>query len=89
MFLDSKTGMHPRIAYGQLIRGPEEQVGQYLGVLDLRGMVKVANAIQILRALGMPAWTKTLDGQMTQWAKKYVQWLHSSPQGQRALSAPK
>ena len=89
MFLDPKTGMHPRVSYGQVIRGPGKQVGQYLGVLDLRGMVKVANAIQILRAGGTPAWTPTLDNEMTQWATKYVQWLHSSPQGQQALTAPK
>ena len=88
-FLDSKTGMYPRLSYGQTIRGPGKQDGQYLGVLDLRGMVKVANAVQIMRASGNPAWTSKMDNGMTTWASQYVNWLQSSNLGQRASSAAK
>ncbi|KAH8104323.1 alginate lyase-domain-containing protein [Phellopilus nigrolimitatus] len=87
-FLDDKTGMHPRVAYGQVIRGPGQQVGEFLGVIDLRGMVKIANAIQIMRAAGTSAWTSTLDAQMVAWTQQYVKWLQSSSIGQTALSAP-
>ncbi|KAI5117626.1 hypothetical protein M0805_001269 [Coniferiporia weirii] len=87
-FLDSKNGMHPRISYGQLIRGPGEQVGQYLGVIDFRGMVKVANAVQLMRAAKAPAWTDVMDAQMTSWTTQYVNWLGTNELGQKALSAP-
>lgn len=88
-FLDSKNGMHPRVAYGQVIRGPGTQNGQYLGIIDLRGMVKVVNAVQIMRAAKEPAWTSALDTQMTNWAAQYVKWMQSDSLGQKALSAPK
>lgn len=88
-FLDSATGMHPRIEYGQLIRGPGAQIGQFLGVIDFRGMVKLANAVQIFRIANTPAWTASLDAQMTAWTKQYVKWMQTDPIGQKALSAPK
>ncbi|THH06239.1 hypothetical protein EW145_g4229 [Phellinidium pouzarii] len=88
-FLDSTTGIHPRIEYGQLIRGPGAQTGQFLGLIDFRGMVKLANAVQIFRTAKTPAWTASLDTQMTAWTKQYVKWMQMDPIGQKALSAPK
>ncbi|KAL5501024.1 hypothetical protein ACEPAH_9411 [Sanghuangporus vaninii] len=87
-FLDSKNGMHPRVAYGQVIRGPGIQDGQYLGIIDLRGMVKVSNAVQIMRTAKDPAWTSALDAQMVNWAAQYVKWMQTDSLGQKALSAP-
>ncbi|EJD00425.1 chondroitin AC/alginate lyase, partial [Fomitiporia mediterranea MF3/22] len=87
-FLDARDGMHPRVAYGQVIRGPGTQQGQYLGLIDLRGMVKVVNAVQIMREANAPAWTSALDTQMVNWASQYVKWMQSDPLGQKALSAP-
>ncbi len=88
-FLDSKAVVYPELQFGQLIRGPGKEVGQYLGILDFRGMVKVANAIQLLRAAKIPDWTTGLDSQMVAWSNKYMQWLASSDLGQQAGSAPK
>lgn len=88
-FLDSHHGVSPSINYGQLIRGPGTQVGQYLGVLDFRGMVKVVNGIQVLRLGKAPAWTPTLESAMVSWTTQYVNWLETSALGQKAASAPK
>ncbi|KLO16850.1 chondroitin AC/alginate lyase, partial [Schizopora paradoxa] len=87
-FLDPKAGVYPELQYGQLIRGPGKEVGQYLGILDFRGMVKVANAIQLMRNAKIPDWTTTLDSQMVAWSNKYVQWLTTSDLGKQAGSAP-
>ncbi|EJC99012.1 chondroitin AC/alginate lyase [Fomitiporia mediterranea MF3/22] len=87
-FLDPQSGMHPRVEYGQVIRGPQKQVGQYLGVLDFRGMVKVANAILIMQAVNAPAWTSNLQSEMKDWTTQYLKWLQTSGIGKKAISAP-
>lgn len=89
-FLSSSTGMHPRVQYGQVIRGPGTQVGQFLGVLDIRGMVKVANAVEIMRAEKSSSWSSSADTHLVSWARQYAQWMQTSSNiGQKALSAPK
>lgn len=88
-FLDTHHGVSPSINYGQLIRGPGTQVGQYLGVLDFRGMVKVVNGIQVLRLGKASAWTPALESAMVSWTSHYVNWLETSALGQKAASAPK
>lgn len=88
-FLDPKVGMNPDIKFGQLIRGPGTQSGQYLGVLDLRCMVKLANAVLLMRAQNAPEWTSSLDQQLNAWATQYVNWLQTSDLGQQAESASK
>lgn len=88
-FLDAQSGMHPSISYGQLIRGPQKQTGQYLGVLDFRGMVKVVNAVLILQGGKASAWTVSLNAKMEAWAAKYVNWLQTSAIGKKSISSPK
>lgn len=88
-FLDSKAGINPELSYGQVIRGPGIQQGQYLGILDFRGMVKVVNAIQLLKAAGSPDWTSVRDNNMNSWAEKYMNWLQTSSQGKKGATAPK
>ena len=88
-FISSSTGMHPRVQYGQVIRGPGTQIGQFLGVIDLRGMVKVANAVAIMRAEKAAQWPASTDAQLVSWAQKYVQWMQTSDIGKGALTAPK
>ncbi|KZT10090.1 uncharacterized protein LAESUDRAFT_748017 [Laetiporus sulphureus 93-53] len=46
-FLDAQSGMHPRISYEQVIRGPQKQTGQYL---ERRKDARVAH----LRVLSRP-----------------------------------
>ncbi|TDL20464.1 chondroitin AC/alginate lyase [Rickenella mellea] len=83
-FLDPKGGMNPALEYGQVIRGPGQQHGQYLGILDFRGMVKVVNAIQILKNLGSPDWTSARESKMQSWVQQYSDWLQTSALGKKA-----
>lgn len=90
-FLSSTTGMHPNINYGQLVRGPgkDHQIGTFTGILDLRGMVKVANAIQLMRGAKAPDWTSVRETGMTNWAKSYVSWLQNSDIGKSCATKAK
>ena len=88
-FLDPNHGIDPSINFGQVIRGPGKQVGQYLGVLDFRAMVKVVNAVQVLRLSNAPAWTPEIDAAMTAWIKQYTNWVETSAIGVKASNAAK
>ncbi|KAL4268134.1 dermatan-sulfate isomerase family protein [Pleurotus pulmonarius] len=50
-FLDPKTAMNPNVNFGQMVRGPGDQgqKGTFTGILDIRGIVKIVNALLILR----------------------------------------
>ncbi|EJU01866.1 chondroitin AC/alginate lyase [Dacryopinax primogenitus] len=86
-FLDSKTGMNPNLNYGQLVRGPGHQQGQFMGVLDFRGMVKIVNGILMLRSTKNSDWTSSIDSAMTTWTKSYLQWIQTSNIGVAASKA--
>ncbi|KAI0793396.1 alginate lyase-domain-containing protein [Abortiporus biennis] len=87
-FLSPSTGMHPNMNFGQLVRGPgkEHQVGTFTGILDMRGLVKVVNAIQLLRISKSPDWTPSRDQAMTTWMKSYLSWLQNSSLGKEVAS---
>ncbi|KAL1952072.1 hypothetical protein VTO73DRAFT_1221 [Trametes versicolor] len=87
-FLTPATAMNPNMNYGQQVRGPgkDQQIGTFTGVLDLRGLVKVVNAIQILKVAASPDWTAARDKAMTAWMKSYVSWLENSSLGQQVAS---
>lgn len=87
-FLNSNTGMLPNLAWGQTVRGPDQH-GSYMGVLDFRVMVKVANAIQILRMSRSQYWTSDRDSKMIKWSNSYIQWLDNSDLGNRAKKSVK
>jgi hypothetical protein len=87
-FLNSNTGMLPNLAWGQTVRGPDQH-GSYMGVLDYRVMVKVANAIQILRMSRSQYWTSDRDSKMIKWTNSYIQWLDNSDLGNRAKKSVK
>ncbi|KAI0061087.1 chondroitin AC/alginate lyase [Artomyces pyxidatus] len=78
-FLDPDTKMNPNLNYGQVQRGPGQQVGTHTGVLDLKGMAKLVNGILILRLGKSPDWTSDLDAQLIAWSRTYIQWLETSP----------
>ncbi|OCH96520.1 chondroitin AC/alginate lyase [Obba rivulosa] len=87
-FLSSATAMHPNMNFGQLVRGPgpDHQVGTFTGVLDLRGLVKVVNAIQLLKGAGSPDWTAAREKAMTTWMNQYISWLQTSDIGKETAS---
>lgn len=83
--------MNPNMNFGQGVRGPgpDGQKGTFTGVLDLRGIVKIINAIMILKASGSPDWTKGRDTALETWMKQYADWLQSSDIGKMSAARPK
>ncbi|TFK28305.1 hypothetical protein FA15DRAFT_678507 [Coprinopsis marcescibilis] len=77
-FLDENTRMNPNLNYAQMIRGSDGRPGSPTGVLDLKGMAKIASAILILRRGNSPDWTSDLDDQMVSWAQEHTHWLETS-----------
>ena len=90
-FLDPKTAMNPNMNFGQVVRGPgrDHRQGTYTGILDMRGLVKVVNGIQILQAAKSSDWTSDLNKQMTTWVSIYANWLQESAIGRQAAMSPK
>ena len=90
-FLEEDTAMTPNVNFGQIVRGigPEHRVGTFTGVLDMRGMIKVANAILALKAAKSPDWDVQRDAKMKLWLKQYIGWLESSPIAKKTASSAK
>jgi hypothetical protein len=90
-FLDPDTKMNPNLAYGQVVRGPgkEGQSGTFTGILDLRGLVKVVNAIMVLKAAKSDDWTQGMDAAMHDWMAQYSAWIEGSSLGRSTSSRPK
>lgn len=80
-FLNQDTRMNPNMDFGQVIRGPGNDVGTFTGPLDMRGLVKVVNAIMILKRSNGTDWTSELDQQMQTWMSHYLDWLQNSEIG--------
>lgn len=77
--------------FGQVVRGPgpEGKNGTFTGILDLRGIVKICNAIGILKELGSSQWTNEKDQAMRHWMEQYVSWLTSSDLGKSTAKKAK
>lgn len=88
-FLDQATAMSPALDYGQIVRGPGKTEGSFMAIIDWRGMVKIANAVQILRQARAPEWTAKRDQAFVSWARQYLHWLQTSTLGQKASRAAK
>jgi hypothetical protein len=90
-FIANDTYMSPNLNYGQVVRGPGQtsRVGRSSGVIDLKCMVKVVNAVLVLRAGGAPGWTSAIDLGLVNWTKSYIKWLTSSQVALAAAVAPK
>ncbi len=90
-FLSTTTGMNPNVNFGQLVRGPgkDHQIGSFTGILDLRGIVKVVNGIQLLRNGKSSDWTTARQQAMTSWMTSYVGWLQGSTIGKETASKAK
>ena len=90
-FLEEDTAMSPNVNFGQIVRGigPEHRVGTFTGVLDMRGMIKVANAILAIKAAKSPDWDTQRDAEMKLWLRQYIRWLESSPIARKTASSAK
>ncbi|THH34046.1 hypothetical protein EUX98_g7 [Antrodiella citrinella] len=82
-FMTPATMMHPNLNFGQLVRGPgkDHQVGTFTGVLDFRALVKIVNAVQILKASKSSDWTSAREQGLMSWMKTYITWLQTSSIG--------
>ncbi|KAF9224978.1 chondroitin AC/alginate lyase [Gyrodon lividus] len=77
-FIQNSTAMNPNLVYSQMRRGPGKgQLGAHTGELDLKCMMKVANAILILRNGNSMYWTNELDDAMVNWCTRFVTWFTS------------
>lgn len=92
--------MNPNVNFGQMVRGPGDngQKGTFTGILDIRGIVKIVNALLILRT-GVRKGSdvsqrgeddvQSVDAAMRRWVSQYVRWLQTSPLAEKAASRPK
>jgi len=75
-FLANATYMNPNLNYAQVARGPKtSNKGSHTGVLDLKCMVKIVNAVLVLRMGKAPEWTDAIDSGLVNWTKSYLNWL--------------
>ncbi|KAI0068276.1 chondroitin AC/alginate lyase [Artomyces pyxidatus] len=89
-FISPSTAMRPHMNFGQIVRGPGKkgQQGTFTGVLDMRGLVRVINAVMVLRATGGTAWTAQREAGFKAWVTSYVSWLEQSPIAIKAAGSP-
>lgn len=80
-FINPDTYMNPNLDYAQTLRGPSTGApkGSHTGVLDLKGMAKIAGAILVLRDSSSSDWTSDLDSKLVAWCNQYITWLKTSP----------
>ncbi len=90
-FIANDTYMNPNLNYSQVVRGPgpTSRTGRSSGVIDLKCMVKVVNAVLILRAGQAAGWTSAIDSGLVNWTKSYIKWLTSSQIAMAEAVAPK
>jgi len=87
-FLAPDTYMNPNLNYAQSIRGPGVNTGTHTGVLDLKCMAKVVDAVLILRAGNATEWTQTIDSGFVNWTTTYIGWLTSNELALQEAAAP-
>jgi len=82
-FLNPMTRMNPNRNHAQFIPGQEE--GRDAGLIDSRHFNGVGDAIGLLA--GSTTWTETDQKGMQTWFSQYLDWLHTSKNGQREFAA--
>lgn len=89
-FLKPETKMNPNMNFGQMVRGPGPQgrIGDFAGILDMRGIVNVVNACKIcMRLVSTPRINAVFDGYRN-WLSLYAAWLRDSDIGKAAATRP-
>ena len=82
-FIAPDTRMNPNLRYGQAIPGVTD--GRGIGLIDTRELSSIADAIGLLK--GSAAWTAADDRAMHDWARAFLRWMRTSPQGQEESKA--
>lgn len=89
-FLHEDTYMNPNLNYAQMEGGPSprNQQGRHTGVLDLKGMIKIASGVLLLREGNAEGWNSTIDGRFQDWVSNYTDWMRRSPIAQDEEISP-
>jgi unsaturated chondroitin disaccharide hydrolase len=76
-FLDRATRMNPNLNFAQAIPGITP--GRGIGILDVRHMPRLLDAIRIIDRA--PSWRATDKTQFEVWCRAYLKWLRESQNG--------
>ncbi len=82
-FLDPETRMNPNLRYAQFVPGRNE--GKPSGIIETVRFRWMVPSIALLEL--SEAWTSADHEAMKDWFRQYVQWLRTSPNGQREAEA--
>ena len=83
-FIDPATRMNPHLRYAQGI--PGISAGRGIGIIDLRHMPRLLDAIRILEPSDFL--TKDESASLMRWAREYLQWLTESENGSQERAEP-
>ncbi|THU91765.1 chondroitin AC/alginate lyase [Dendrothele bispora CBS 962.96] len=87
LFRNADTYLNPNVNFGQVVRGPGQNMGTFTGILDFRGMVKIINGLQILKVAGYSATKESSDG-LQRWFQQYGKWLDTNTLSKKAGTRP-
>ncbi len=82
-FLDPETKMNPNLNFGQAIKGVV--TGRGAGLIDTRHLVKVVDAIGLLK--GASAWSSQDQTGMENWFSAFLSWMQTSKNGMDEMDA--
>ncbi|KAF8309087.1 chondroitin AC/alginate lyase [Clavulina sp. PMI_390] len=87
-FVNNATAMTPNLNYAQLVRGVGMNIGTHTGVLDLKGLAKIASAVLTLRQGNVAEWTQATDNGFKAWLTEYLPWLRNNTLGVQERETP-
>lgn len=82
-FIAPETRMNPNLRYGQAIPGVTD--GRGIGLIDTRELSSIADAVGLLKPSS--SWMASDDRAMHEWAREFMRWMRTSPQGQEESKA--
>ena len=82
-FLDTATRMNPNLNFGQAMKGTN--TGRGAGLIDTRHLVKVVDAIGLLKS--SKYWTQQDQQGMQAWFTEFLNWMQTSKIGKDEMDA--
>ncbi|MFW6334408.1 MAG: alginate lyase family protein [Desulfosalsimonas sp.] len=80
-FLEPETAMNPSLNYAQVCPGHNNDLGSNYGIIEMKDLYYFLDAVRLLQNSG----TLSSDehSRLRQWLSRYLDWLLTSPQGQK------